>query len=73
MAYRELALHICKDYNPSTAASEYGVPLVDTYNPGPNAETYPGRSSLQETFQHIVNDLTNAEEYVTTAGVVIST
>ena len=73
MAYRELALHFCKDYNPSTAASEYGVPLVDTYNPGPNAETYPGRSSLQETYQHIVNDLTKAEEYVTTAGVVNST
>ena len=73
MAYRELALHFCKDYNPSTAAREYGVPLVDTYNPGPNAETYPGRSSLQETYQHIVNDLTKAEEYVTTAGVVNST
>ena len=73
MAYCELALHFCKDYNPSTAAREYGVPLVDTYNPGPNAETYPGRSSLQETYQHIVNDLTKAEEYVTTAGVVNST
>ena len=68
MAYFELALHFCKNYDQSTASSDYGVPLVYEYNPSSNAGTYPGRSSLAETFQQINEDLAMAEQLVTTPG-----
>lgn len=67
-AYFELARHFCKNYDSSTAANDYGVPLVYEYNPSSNASTYPGRSSLAETFKLIEDDLVRAEKLVTTAG-----
>lgn len=72
-AYFELALHFCKNYDPSSAANEYGIPLVEEYNSTPSiAGTYPGRSTLEETYKQIDSDLAKAEEYVTTAGEINS-
>lgn len=67
-AYFELARHFCKNYDASTAANDYGVPLVYEYNPSSNDASYPERSSLAETYAQIEDDLAKAEELVTTAG-----
>ena len=62
-----------KNYDPSSAANEYGIPLVEEYNSTPSiAGTYPGRSTLEETYKQIDSDLAKAEEYVTTAGEINS-
>lgn len=71
-AYFELARHFCKNYEPATASSDYGVPLTLEYNPSSNASTYPGRSSLAETFKQITDDLAKAEGLVTTGGSIQS-
>ena len=57
-AYFELARHFCKNYDASTAANDYGVPLVYEYNPSSNDASYA----------QIEDDLAKAEELVTTAG-----
>ena len=67
-AYFELARHFCKNYDASTAANDYGLPLVYEYNPSSNDASYPERSSLAETYAQIEDDLAKAEELVTTAG-----
>ena len=50
-AYFELALHYCKNYDPASAGSDYGIPLVTEYAPSSDYSKYPGRSSLKETFR----------------------
>lgn len=66
-------IHFCTNYDPSSAANEYGIPLVEEYNSTPSiAGTYPGRSTLEETYKQIDSDLAKAEEYVTTAGEINS-
>lgn len=60
-AYYFLADHYCNSYNvidPNTPAS--GVPVVTDYNPSGVYSTYPGRSTLAETFALIDDDLKNA-------------
>lgn len=50
--------HYCPNYTEATAdAPALGMPIVDYYNPTPVASTYPGRSTLRETFAFIENDL----------------
>ena len=71
-AYNELAQFFCKDYDVATAATEMGIPLVTVYAPTSNAEKYPARSSLKDTYDFIMKDLVKAEEMVTTAGSVAS-
>lgn len=68
-SYNELALRFCNDYEPSSANSDMGLPLVTTYAPTPDGSSYPGRSSLEETFQRITDDLQYASEQVTTKGI----
>jgi len=56
-----LALKYCKAYNSSTASSDMGVMLVDDYNLTPsNWSTYPGRSTLKETYDYITSNLSKA-------------
>ena len=55
-AYLDLIRHYAKQYNPSTAASDYGVPLILEYK---QAEK-PGRASVQEVYDQIKADLDGA-------------
>ena len=56
--YFWLAEHYCQTYTkaePSKAAS--GLPLTTTYNPTGDIATYPSRSTLDETYQLIEDDI----------------
>lgn len=66
-AYFILAAYFCQDYDASIAETAYGVPLVTVYKPSSDYSSYPGRSSLAETFELINADLDSAEKYITTA------
>lgn len=68
LAYFDLTLKYCLDYEPGSAASDYGVPIVLHYAPSSIASTYPGRSSMEETYKQITADLQKASELITTAG-----
>ncbi|WP_455586516.1 RagB/SusD family nutrient uptake outer membrane protein [Bacteroides sp.] len=68
IAYAGLADKFCVAYDPETAGNEYGVPLVDTYEPTDDNSKYPARSSLEATFAFIKEDIRNAEENMTAEG-----
>lgn len=52
----------CPNYNPSTASSAYGVMLSNETFATPSVQaTYPGRSSLADTYQYIESNLSKAE------------
>ncbi len=67
MAYWDLVTKFCVAYDAETAANEYGLPLVSEYAPTSDNTKYPGRSSLEETYQFILSDLEKASE-ITTKG-----
>ena len=64
ICYHTLVVRFAKDYDPSTAASNLGLPLV--YNNDPTEK--PSRSTLEETYTQIKEDITEARKYLTTAG-----
>lgn len=66
--YYNLVNYFCEDYEPETAESVMGVPVVTVYDPTPDASTYPARPSLQKTYNQILDDLAEAEKYVKTPG-----
>ncbi len=68
IAYAILADKFCVAYNPETAADEYGVPIVTTYNPTDDNSKYPSRSSLKDTYSLIKDDIRNAENNITAEG-----
>ena len=70
-----LALKYCKTYNSSTASSDMGVMLVDDYNLTPSDwSTYPGRSTLKETYDYITSNLSKAATcFAGVKGAVAST
>lgn len=70
--YFQLSQYFCEDYDPETADSKLGVPVVLKYEPTGDATKYPGRGTLAATYKQIVDDLAEAEKYVTTAGEVNS-
>ncbi|MBR1447045.1 MAG: RagB/SusD family nutrient uptake outer membrane protein [Alloprevotella sp.] len=55
-AYYNMALRFCKDYEPATAASDLGLPLVTEVD----VTAKPARSSLQATLDFINADLNAA-------------
>lgn len=58
-----LAELFCENYNPSTAQSTYGVMLSDASFTTPSSPaTYPGRSTLAETYDYIARNLAIAEQ-----------
>ena len=65
-AYFLSAQYMCNDYDPSTAANEYGLPIVLEYNPTSDDSQYPARESLQRTFEQINADLDSAQAYIDT-------
>jgi hypothetical protein len=70
--YFNLSQYFCVDYDPGTAEDEMGVPVVTVYEPTPNADKYPARASLADTYLRITEDLTIAEKEVTAEGTVNS-
>lgn len=58
----KLAELFCQNYSASSAASAYGVMLSNETFATPSVQaTYPGRSSLAETYQYIESNLSKAE------------
>lgn len=50
--------HYCQAYTPENGDTPYlGMPIQSTYDPTPIISAYPGRSTLNETFSFIENDL----------------
>lgn len=72
LAHFDLTLKYCKDYEPSSAASDLGVPVLTKYVPSADASTYPARSTMEETYKQIVSDLGKATDMITTPGEVCS-
>ena len=58
LAYSELIKCYCKAYDPTTADSELGVVLADTYF----GEKPVKRASLKESYEFIIADLKKAQE-----------
>ena len=63
--YFWLADHFCQPYtqiDPTKAAT--GLQLTTTYNPTADISTYPSRSTLEETYKQIEDDLNKAYDQV---------
>lgn len=63
--YFWLADHFCQPYtqiDPTKAAT--GLQITTTYNPTADISTYPSRSTLEETYKQIEDDLNKAYEQV---------
>lgn len=63
-----LSQYFCEDYDPETAESKMGVPVVTRYAPTFDSNAYPSRGTLAQTYSQIVTDLAEAEKYVTVKG-----
>ena len=68
MCYFDLATKFCNIYDEATAESDWGLPLVTEYAPSGDNATYPGRSSLADTYARITEDIASAKANLTTAG-----
>lgn len=55
-SYMELVRHFAKAYNPSTASTDLGVPLVLEYNQSEK----PARATVAKVYEQIKNDLDSA-------------
>lgn len=71
IVYWDLVTKFCVAYDPATAANEMGLPLQLEYAPTSDSSKYPGRSSLEETYNQILADLEKAST-MTTEGEVNS-
>lgn len=70
MAYLDLATKYCAAYDADKADEPAsGVPLPTTYNPTSDAASYPGRTTLNETYGLILEDISEAELAIDTPGV----
>lgn len=55
--YHQLVLRFAKDYEPATAGTDLGVPLVLEFD----VTLLPGRASMQATYDQIISDITQAK------------
>lgn len=62
--YHQLALRWAKDYEPSSASTDLGVPISLTYN----ITLKPKRSTVAEVYTQILADIAQAKTLLTTAG-----
>jgi hypothetical protein len=62
--YRSLILRYAKDYEPATAATDLGVPLVLHYN----ITERPARATVAEVYDQIFADIDSAKVALTRAG-----
>lgn len=63
-SYLTLARHFAKDYDPSTAGTDLCVPLVLVYN----QDEKPFRATVQEVYDQIYSDLSEAETLLAEAA-----
>lgn len=64
LVHRQVALRFCKDYEPETASTDLGVPVITAYD----VSYKPSRSTMEKTYAQILEDIAAAEALVTTAG-----
>lgn len=62
--YHQLVQRFAKDYEPSTAASDLGVPLVLSFD----ITLKPSRSTVQQVYDQILDDITMAEGLLSTVS-----
>ncbi|GIM48965.1 RagB/SusD family nutrient uptake outer membrane protein [Capnocytophaga stomatis] len=60
--YSKLATLFCKSYDPATSKADLGLPLQKNFLV--KHTDLPGRSSLEETYDFILQDITEAEKYL---------
>lgn len=58
--YTNMATLFCKAYDASTAQTDLGLPIAVTES----LKDFPQRSSLEETYQYILNDIAKAKEFL---------
>lgn len=61
LAYYQLVVRFAKDYEPSTAAEDLGLPIITEVN----INTRTGRASIEDTYAFISENLDKALEYCT--------
>ena len=49
-----LTQYFCEDYDPETAGTKFGVPVVTKYAPTADSDKYPHRGTLEATYEQIV-------------------
>lgn len=59
-AYSQLAIRYCADYDPATADTQLGLPLVTTVD----VNARPDRASLKASFEFIKSDLASVRQYI---------
>ena len=64
VVYHALALRFAKDFDPATASTELGLPLIEEID----VSKKPNRSTLLETYEFIKKDIAKARELMTTEG-----
>lgn len=64
ICYHTLAVRFAKDYEPETASSDLGLPIV--LNVDPNAK--PSRATLEQTYQQIKSDIAEARRLINVEG-----
>lgn len=69
LCYHNLAIRFAKDYDPSTASSNLGLPLVLEMDPMGK----PSRSNLDETYKQIKSDINEARTLMSVQGEANST
>jgi hypothetical protein len=62
--YYQLVKRYAKDYEPATAASDLGVPMMLHFN----LSAQPSRATVEEVYTQILSDLTTAKSLITTEG-----
>jgi hypothetical protein len=65
----QLVKRYAKDYEPATAATDLGVPLVLTFD----LNAQPARATVEEVYSQVLTDLTAAKSLITTEGKLGST
>ncbi len=56
----KLTTFFCKDYDPATAATDYGMILVEEYDTNARRE----RATMKKTYETIMTDINEAEEVI---------
>ena len=66
----QLAQYFCAAYDPATADNaNTGASYMLHYNPSIAENEYPGRNTLNQTYQQVYDDLDSAALYINQAGV----
>ncbi|MDR3286639.1 MAG: RagB/SusD family nutrient uptake outer membrane protein [Prevotellaceae bacterium] len=62
--YHKLVKNHAKDYEPATASTDLGLPMVLHFD----VEQKPSRSTVEETYKQITADIAEAKKLIVTAG-----